>query len=93
MRPRFFRGLSWCAAAFFWGWRKQNATGKKLQHDHLDGIWDANILTQPMVQTMRTALAGKAVCSQSIFVKGEFRGGPIFPGSPASLKSCFKPGS
>jgi hypothetical protein len=62
-----------------------------LPHNHLDGIWDENILTQPMVQTMRTALAGKAVRSKSLFVKDEFRGGPIFPGASARLKSCFKP--
>ncbi|MEI2725885.1 MAG: hypothetical protein V9H26_20925 [Verrucomicrobiota bacterium] len=39
-----------------------------------------------MVQTMRSALAGKAIRSELLFVKGEFRGGPTFPGATAKLE-------
>lgn len=53
--------------------------GPRIANLLLDGIWDENILTQPMVQTMRSALAGKAIRSELLFVKGEFRGGPTFP--------------
>lgn len=52
----------------------------------LDGVWDEGIRTEQMARTMRTALAGKAVSSELLFVKGEFRGGPTFPGATAKLE-------
>ena len=67
-------------------WVTMTDQGPRIANLLLDGIWDENILTQPMVQTMRTALAGKAVRSEPLFVKGEFRGSPTFPGATAKLE-------
>ncbi len=67
-------------------WVTMTDQGPRIANLLLDGIWDENILTQPMVQTMRTALAGKAVRSEPLFVKGEFRGGLTFPGAMAKLE-------
>jgi hypothetical protein len=67
-------------------WVTMTDRGPRIANLLLDGIWDENILTQPMVQTMRTALAGKAVRSELLFDKGEFRGGPVFPGATAKLE-------
>jgi hypothetical protein len=67
-------------------WVTMTDQGPRIANLLLEGIWDENILTQPMVQTMRTALAGKAVRSELLFNKGEFRGGPMFPGATAKLE-------
>jgi len=67
-------------------WVTMTDQGPRIANLLLDGIWDENILTQPMVQTMRTALAGKAVRSEPLFNKGKFRSGPIFPGATAKME-------
>jgi serine/threonine protein kinase len=60
--------------------------GPRIANLMLDCIWDENILTEPMARTMRHALSGKAVNSEPLFVKGQFRGGPTFPGATAKLQ-------
>ena len=60
--------------------------GPLLANLFLDGIWDENILTDPMAKTMRHALAGKAVASLPLFVRGQFRAGPTFPGATAKVE-------
>ena len=66
-------------------WITMTDKGPRIANLLLDGIWDENILTEPMVRTMRYALEGKAVTSQPLFVKGQFRGGSTFPGATARL--------
>jgi len=67
-------------------WVTMTDQGPRIANLLLDGIWDENILTEPMAQTMRHALAGKAVSSEPLFIKGQFRGGPTFPGDTTSLR-------
>ena len=62
--------------------------GTRISNLLLDGIWDENILTQPMVQTMRPALAGTAVRSELLFDKGAFRGGPRPQGGNGRLSDA-----
>lgn len=67
-------------------WVTMTDEGPRIANLLLDGIWDENILTEKMAQTMRQALAGKAVTSEPLFVKGQFRGGPAFPGATAKME-------
>jgi hypothetical protein len=67
-------------------WVTMTDQGPRIANLLLDGIWDEGIRTEQMARTMRTALAGKAVNSEPLFVKGEFRGGPTFPGATAKLE-------
>lgn len=67
-------------------WVTMTDHGPRIANLLLDGIWDENVRTEPMAQTMRTALAGKAVSSEALFNKGQFRDGPMFPGATAKLE-------
>jgi hypothetical protein len=67
-------------------WVTMTDQGPRIANLLLDGIWDESIRTEQMARTMRTALAGKAVSSELLFIKGEFRGGPTFPGATAKLE-------
>lgn len=67
-------------------WVTMTDNGPIIANLLLDGIWDENIRTEQMAQTMRTALSGKTVTSEPLFDKGQFRGGPTFPGGSANLK-------
>lgn len=67
-------------------WVTMTDQGPRIANLLLEGIWNEDILTQPMAQTMRTALAGKSVRSEPLFVKGQFRGGATFPGATAKLE-------
>ncbi len=66
-------------------WVTMTDRGPRIANLMLDGIWNENIRTREMALTMRTALAGKAVLSDPLFVKGQFRGGPNFPGATAKM--------
>ncbi len=66
-------------------WVTMTDKGPRIANLLLDGIWDENILTEKMADTMRSALAGKAVTSEPLFKEGQFRGGPTFPGATAKL--------
>ncbi len=67
-------------------WVTMTDKGPLIANLLLDGIWDENIRTEQMAQTMRTALAGKAVISEPLFKNGQFRSSPTFPGATAILK-------
>jgi len=67
-------------------WVTMTDQGPRIANLLLDGIWDEDILTKQMADTMRHALAGKAVNSEPLFVKGTFHGGPTFPGATARLE-------
>jgi hypothetical protein len=66
-------------------WVTMTDQGPRIANLLLDGIWDENILTEQMAKTMRHALAGRAVTAEPLFEKGQFRGGPTFPGTTATL--------
>ena len=67
-------------------WITMTDKGPRIANLLLDGIWDENILTKKMGDTMRGALAGKAVTSAPLFKNGQFRGGLTFPGATAKLR-------
>ncbi|MCL4785856.1 MAG: metallophosphoesterase [Verrucomicrobia bacterium] len=67
-------------------WVTMTDQGPRIANLLLDGIWDESLRTEQMARTMRTALAGKAVSSEWLFIKGEFQGGPTFPGATAKLE-------
>ncbi len=67
-------------------WVTMTDKGPRIANLMLDGIWDENILTTKMAQTMRDALAGKAVSSTPLFKDGEFRGRSTFPGTTAKFE-------
>jgi len=67
-------------------WVTMTDHGPRIANLLLDGIWNEDALTEPMARTMRTALAGQAVRSEPLFKKGEFRGGPTFPGATAKME-------
>lgn len=67
-------------------WVTMTDQGPRIANLLLDGIWDESLRTEQMARTMRTALAGKAVSSELLFSKGEFQGGPTFPGATAKLE-------
>lgn len=67
-------------------WVTMTDQGPRIANLLLDGIWDESLRTEQMARTMRTALAGKAVSSELLFIKGEFQGGPTFPGATAKLE-------
>ena len=67
-------------------WITMTDKGPRIANLLLDGIWDENILTKKMGDTMSGALAGKAVTSEPLFKNGQFRGGLTFPGATAKLR-------
>jgi hypothetical protein len=67
-------------------WVTMTDQGPRIANLMLDGIWDENIMTDKMADTMRHALSGKAVNSEPLFKKGAFRGEPTFPGATARLE-------
>jgi hypothetical protein len=67
-------------------WVTMTDKGPRVANLLLDGIWDENIRTEQMAHTMRAALSGQAVNSEPLFVKGQFRGGPTFPGATAKMQ-------
>ena len=67
-------------------WVTMTDRGPLIANLLLDGIWDENILTKEMADTMRQATSGKAVTSEPLFDKGQYRGAPVFPGGSAKLK-------
>jgi predicted phosphodiesterase len=67
-------------------WVTMTGHGPRIANLMLDGIWDENVLTEPMARTMRTALAGKAVRSEALFNKGNFHGSAVFPGASVKME-------
>lgn len=67
-------------------WVTMTDQGPRIANLLLDGIWDEHLRTQEMADVMRHALSGKALVSEPLFVKGQYRGGPTFPGASARLE-------
>ena len=67
-------------------WVTMTDAGPILANLYLDGIWDENIRTEKMEQTMKHALDGKAVAFERLFTNALFRGSSTFAGTTSQLK-------
>lgn len=67
-------------------WVTMTDRGPRLANLYLDGIWDENVRTEKMADTMRGALEGKAVGFEQLFTNALFRGSSTFSGTTTKLR-------
>ena len=60
--------------------------GPILANLYLDGIWDEDVRTEGMAETMSSALEGKAVAFERMFTNALFRGSATFSGTATQLR-------
>ena len=69
------------------GWVTMTDFGPILANLYLDGIWDENVRTEQMAQSIRGALAGKAASMEQMFTNALFRGNSdTFPGATTQVR-------
>ena len=68
------------------GWVTMTDAGPILANLYLDGIWDENVRTDEMAQSIRGALAGKAARMEQMFTNALFRSSSdVFPGATTKV--------